>query len=93
MRAKCDREGLCRVCARKGVDAAHIIPRSRVKPGIGEDERNCCPLCRTCHAAFDQGRLDLLPFLTREEQSYAVELVGLFEAYRRISNERLPDAA
>ena len=29
----------------------------------------------------------------REEQAYAVELVGLYEAYRRTTNERLPDAA
>lgn len=97
--AKVDAEGICRVCAtgigflNGQLDPAHIIPRSRISPGPGEDARNICPLCRSCHAAYDQGKLDLLPYLTREEQSYAVELVGLFEAYRRISNERLPDVA
>jgi 5-methylcytosine-specific restriction endonuclease McrA len=94
-RAKVDEEGICRVCGHGAgfmpipVDAAHIIPRSRVKPGPGEDARNICPLCRNCHAAYDQGKLDLLPYLTREEQAYAVELVGLYEAYRRTTNERV----
>lgn len=92
-------EAICRVCSLGAgsmtipVDPAHIIPRSRVKPGPGEDPRNICPLCRDCHRAFDEGKLDLLPYLTRDEQAYAVELVGLYEAYRRTTNERLPDAA
>lgn len=96
MREKVEREAICRVCSLGAgfvpvpLDAAHIIPRSRVKPGIGEDPRNCCPLCRPCHTAYDAGRLDLLPYLTREEQAYAVELVGLYEAFRRTTNERLP---
>jgi hypothetical protein len=33
--------------------------------------------------------MDLLPYLLRDEQAYAVELVGLYEAYRRTTNERL----
>lgn len=92
MRAKCDEEGVCRVCRLNPPEAAHIIPRSRINPGLAEDARNCCPLCRECHRAFDEERLDLLPYLTRDEQAYAVELVGLFEAYRRISNDRLAAA-
>lgn len=98
-RAKVDREAVCRVCSHgngfvtgPALDAAHIIPRSRVNPGVGEDGRNILPLCRGCHISYDQGRLDVLPYLTREEQAYAVELVGLYEAYRRTTNERLPDA-
>jgi hypothetical protein len=89
MREKCDTEQVCRVCRCNPPEAAHIIPRSRIRPGLGEDARNCCPLCRECHCAYDQHRLDLLPYLSHEEQAYAVELVGLFEAYRRISSERL----
>lgn len=91
-REKVDAEGACRVCGRSNVklDAAHIIPRSRVRPGAGEDRDNIVPLCHErCHPAFDGHGLDLLPYLTREEQAYAVGLVGLFEAYRRITNERL----
>jgi hypothetical protein len=88
-RAKCDREQACRACCRGPVEAAHIIPRSRVKPGPGEDERNIVPLCRACHTAYDGGRLDILPLLSLEEQSYAVGLVGMAEAMRRITNERM----
>lgn len=87
-RLKIEREP-CRVCLSPFVDPAHIIPRSRVKPGPGEDARNIVPLCRVCHRAYDEGRLDILPVLTREEQAYVVGLVGLTEAYRRTTNERL----
>lgn len=89
MRAKCDLEGRCRSCAQPGPEAAHIIPRARVNAGPAEDARNCIPLCRRCHIAYDTGQLDVLPLLTRDEQAYAVELVGLAEAYRRTTNERL----
>lgn len=85
---KVDREP-CRVCLSPYVDPAHIIPRSRVKPGPGEDARNIVPLCRVHHREYDEQGFDLLPYLTREEEAYAVELVGLFEAYRRITNERM----
>lgn len=90
-RAKVESEIVCRVCGWSGaLDAAHIIPRSRISIGFGgEDARNIVPLCRSCHASFDQGKLDVLPYLSRVEQAYAVELVGLYEAYRRTTNERL----
>lgn len=87
MRAKCDEERGCRVCLRAPVEAAHIIPRSRVREG-GEDARNCIPLCKPHHLLYDGGSLDILPVLTREEQAYAVELVGLEEARRYVTNER-----
>lgn len=94
-REKINAEAICRVCSHGAgfiavaLDPAHIIPRSRVRPGPGEDPRNIVPLCRNCHRAYDEGGMDLLPYLTREEQAYAVELVGLYEAYRRTTNERL----
>lgn len=89
-RAKVEAEGMCRVCWAPDPDAAHIIPRSRVTPGIGEDPRNICPLCRQHHRAYDrqngnEPQLDLLPYLTNEEQGYAVSLVGLFNALHRIT--------
>lgn len=88
-RQKLEDEGRCRYCARIGpLDPAHIIPRSRVRPGAGEDPRNILPLCRAHHDAYDRGSLDVLPVLTREEQAYAVELVGLEEARRYVTNER-----
>lgn len=84
-RAKVDREAACRVCgANQGIQAAHIIPRSRVGPGAGEVAENICPLCQDCHTAYDSHSLDLLPYLTREEQGTAAFLVGLAEAVRRI---------
>jgi 5-methylcytosine-specific restriction endonuclease McrA len=90
-RAKVEAEMVCRVCLVHGaLDAAHIVPRSRIGAGLGgEDPRNIVPLCRFHHAEYDQGTLDLLPYLTRDEQAYAVVLVGLYEAYRRTTNERL----
>jgi hypothetical protein len=92
-RLKVDTEGRCRVCGRSNVklDAAHIVPRSRVSAGgRGEHPDNIVPLCHEpCHAAYDGHRLDILPYLTLGEQAYVVGLVGLAEAYRRTTNERL----
>ena len=88
--AKVRDEQCCRVCgSTQIVDPAHIIARSRVTQG-GEDPRNIVPLCRLCHMRADQGTgIDLLPYLTRDEQAYAVELVGLAEAYQRLTGTRL----
>jgi predicted restriction endonuclease len=82
-------EGECRACSSTQiVDPAHLVPRSRVTEG-GEDPRNIIPLCRLCHMAFDQGTgLDVLPYLTLEEQSYVVGLVGIAEAFRRTTGVR-----
>ena len=91
-RAKVDAEGRCRRChTPHRLEAAHIIPRSRVKPGPAEDPRNIVPLCWSCHNLYDRMGLDLAPFLTTEEWEYAVGLVGEAEARRRIFNRR--DAA
>ena len=96
MRAKVDEEGeMCRNCGGPHAQAAHIIPRSLIpKMGHseldGEDARNCVPLCasRGCHTKYDNHTLDILPLLTRQEQAYAVELVGLLAAYRQITGQR-----
>ena len=87
--AKIASERVCRVCKSTPVDPAHIIPRSRVAPGAGEDPLNVVPLCRRHHAAFDAHRFDLVPYLTREEQANAVALVGISEAMRRLTGSRL----
>ena len=91
-RAKVEREGRCRRCRNtRNVEAAHIIPRSRVGPPHGDDPRNIVPLCGPfpggCHGKQERGEFELLPLLTRDEQAYAVELVGLGEAWRRLTNE------
>ena len=75
----------CRVCHNENVDPAHLIPRSRVGPGIGENKDNIVPLCRYHHTRFDNGQFDLLPYLTRSEQATAVFLGGLEYAYRRLT--------
>jgi predicted restriction endonuclease len=89
-RAKVDREhGRCRVCGAYGADAAHIVPRSRINARDGaESEYNCIPLCRIHHDLYDGHDFDILPYLTRSEQTYAVSLVGIEEARRRLTGER-----
>lgn len=85
----CD-EGRCRNChSGANLDPAHVIPRSR---GADNDPLGVIPLCRICHSAYDSGRLDILPVLTIPEQTYAVSLVGIAEAYRRTTAES-PDSA
>jgi hypothetical protein len=69
------------------IEAAHIVPRSRVTTG-GEHPDNIVPLCTRCHRSQHVGGLELLPFLTTPEQAYAAGLVGIAEAYRRTTNER-----
>lgn len=89
-RAKVDAEGRCRRCHSSfGLEAAHIIPRSRVSVGKGgEDPRNIIPLCRWCHLAYDDLGVDFSGYLTMEEWEWAVGLVGEAEARRRVQNDR-----
>ena len=84
--AKVEQEGRCRVCrSLTELDPAHIVPRSL---GGGQADLAVVPLCRTCHTAFDSHRLDLLPFLTYEEQAEAVRVLGIERARRRLGGER-----
>lgn len=94
---KVAREGSCRVCRLReyeaDLDPAHVVPRAQARPGVGEDARNIVPLCRTCHASYDgqaRERLDLLPYLSHEEQAYAVLVHpgGMMGALRRVTNRR-----
>lgn len=92
-REKVDGEGHCRVCGRAGVklDAAHIIPRSRMGAGMGgEHPDNIVPLCHErCHPAYDSGPLDLLAYLTIGEEAQAVRLApGLVSPLKRITKRR-----
>jgi predicted HNH restriction endonuclease len=89
-RAKVADEGRCRRCGTTAyLEAAHVIPRSAVKPGPGEDERNIVPLCAPCHREQHGGRLELLPLLSLSEQGYIAELVGLARALRYTTVEHL----
>ena len=96
-RAKVDDEGGCRVaglvCAGV-VQAAHVIGRANDplidpdKPakGLYAPAIDIVPLCRAHHARYDRHELDLLPYLTPEEQTRAVAVAGgIAAALRRIS--------
>lgn len=76
----------CVVCgSRRRIDPAHMIPRSL---GGCDDCLCVVVLCRSCHRAYDAGKLDLLPHLEpacRAQLARAVEHVGLVGAVRRIS--------
>jgi 5-methylcytosine-specific restriction endonuclease McrA len=85
-----EEEERCRWCGGPHAQAAHIIPRSLVPAGMGgEDPRNCVPLCdvNQCHSKYDAHTLDILSILTKDEQAYAVSLVGLMAAYRQITGD------
>ena len=81
--AKRDAEGVCRVCGREGVDAAHIIPRS-LAPSGAERQDNIVPLCRSCHRLYDEGFLSLEEYLTAAEAACAVLLAGSLRAALRV---------
>lgn len=80
----------CIVCGAGPSTPAHLIDRS-LAPGDGDDTRLVVPLCAACHFEYDEGDLDLSPYLEphyREEVAAAVEAVGLFAALRRITGRR-----
>lgn len=65
-------------------DPAHITPR----PHGGCDSEHCiCPLPRRLHNLYDEGKLDLLPWLTLEEQAHAASHLGLLGAVKRTTGE------
>lgn len=88
-RAKVDAEEVCRVCrSGVGVQAAHVVGRiydpadGKVRPD------DIVPLCPECHMKYDGRALDLLPYLTHEEQAAAVVHIGIVRALRRVSGKR-----
>ena len=92
---KREREGCCRVGRKSGdtsgcsgpVEMAHTVGRryDRLGPnGVVVNGDEVVPLCTAHHAAFDAHRLDLLPYLTMEEQAAAVRLIGLERALMRL---------
>ncbi len=84
--ANAKREGGCRVCGKHPAELAHVINRAR-------DERrgdvatvhpdSVAPLCKDHHRRYDARRLDLLPYLTVEEQVRAVADAGGLELARK----------
>lgn len=80
-------EGRCRVCgATSGLQAAHTIGRKYDDRRTGVvAPADVVPLCLEHHQQYDARRLDLLPYLTLEEQARAVLHVGLERARKRLS--------
>lgn len=91
-RAKVRDEGICRFCGTtQGLQACHVIPRSRISAagGEAEDPLNIVVLCARDHALQHAGLLELLPLLTLPEQGYVAGLVGIEEARLRTTNREL----
>lgn len=88
-REKIDHEGRCRVCGDSwALEAAHTVGRARDERQRGAsivhiDPNAVLPLCQRCHQAYDAGRLNLLGFLTLDEELCAVRAAGGLEAARR----------
>ena len=84
----------CRVCGQAGqTERAHVSGRRFDKPRPGKrtlwvNPLDVIPLCgpatdsQSCHCRFDSGILDVLPYLTAEEQVRAVENFGSIEQAR-----------
>lgn len=89
-REKVDAEGVCRVCGIGGpekLDAAHLWNRSQGGPGF-DDPEAIVPLCSDIkggfghHQEYDRYELDLLPYLTVDEQVSLVRYAGSIERAR-----------
>jgi hypothetical protein len=87
-RVKVEAQG-CRVTAARPaesyvVDPAHIVSRALG----GCDHVDCVVgLRRDLHIKYDEGKLDLLPLLTLDEQSHAAKHLGLLGALKRTTGE------
>lgn len=81
------------------LEAAHTIGRAVqdeivIGPRGGETltvkPDSVVPLCQSCHEQFDSHRLDLLPYLSLDEQLDALRAAGgIVSAYERLTGERL----
>jgi hypothetical protein len=90
-RLKVEQEGKCRVCgvSARYCDAAHTVDRSLSRSGFNNPDL-IVPLCSAikgsaldCHGLYDRHQIDLLPFLSNEEQAAMVLEVGMARAWRR----------
>lgn len=79
------RHAACRFCLRTPVDPAHVTSRAQ---GGCNDPDCVIALCREHHRQYDEGWLDVLPLLSREEQAHAVGHLGLLGALYRVTNVR-----
>lgn len=88
------RDQPCAQCGRRPCDPAHLWPRGRG----GCDHPDCViGLCRLCHRAFDERRLDLLPIIAMNEyaaeRSHMAAHADLLSCVERLTGRRLQEAA
>lgn len=101
-RSKIDEEGCCRICKRSDVplEAAHVLGREHDEPkiGVGGGQLKvlyvrpdrvfpaCGPFPNGCHGDAEYRRINVLPFLTIEEQVRAVlDAGGIAPAHMRLA--------
>jgi hypothetical protein len=88
---KVQEEGRCRAASvdcSDQVDPHHIVPRGSGLGDVVDAASNIVPLCRLHHELVHGGDFDLLPYLTQDEQAYAVFLVGWVKAGQHMSGKR-----
>lgn len=82
--------GYCLACGVEGsvyvrIDPSHVVDRSL---GGCDDELCTVPLCRRCHRAYDDHKIDLLPKLEpnyRDELAHAIGHLGLLATLERVT--------
>lgn len=76
---------VCRICGHTPVHPAHVISRAQ-----GGCNAPVCviSLCPEHHRLFDDGGLEVLGVLTKEEQAHAVGHVGIMSALHRTTHLR-----
>lgn len=89
-RVKAKAADVCRACGGPRTAAVPLHPAHIVDRSLGGCDDQLCVWegCPSCHRLYDDGDLDLLPVISKEEQAHAVLHVGLIGALRRITNDR-----
>lgn len=81
-------EGSCRVCTKTDLQTAHLWPRGRGAPKYDEPDI-CIPLCVDHHTRFDRHELDILPYLSLDEQVATVKAAGgIQRAYDQLTGKQ-----
>lgn len=83
------------VCETRRTECAHVMGRrfdSHREDGVlWVNPDSVIPLCPNAHREYDAHRLDILPYLTLDEQADAVKRVGIIRAIARLTGARRPD--
>jgi hypothetical protein len=87
------RDLACLVCGEHAGEChpAHVVPRNGLPREVADDVRAVVPLCFEHHRFYDDGLIDLAPYLEprwRDSVEWAAGAVGLFVALRRITGCR-----